>query len=48
MRAGPGLHGASRHQVTALDVDADKVELLRGGGIPIYEPGLPELIAANR
>ena len=36
------------HEVIALDVDADKIELLRGGGVPIYEPGLPELIAANR
>ncbi len=36
------------HEVTALDVDRDKIELLRGGGVPIYEPGLPELIAANR
>jgi UDPglucose 6-dehydrogenase len=36
------------HDVVALDVDAAKVELLRAGGIPIYEPGLAELIAADR
>jgi UDPglucose 6-dehydrogenase len=36
------------HQVVALDVDAEKVEMLQEGGIPIYEPGLAELIAANR
>jgi UDPglucose 6-dehydrogenase len=36
------------HEVTALDVDVEKIDLLRGGGVPIYEPGLPELIAANR
>jgi UDPglucose 6-dehydrogenase len=36
------------HQVVALDVDAEKVEVLRTGGIPIYEPGLAELIAEYR
>jgi UDPglucose 6-dehydrogenase len=36
------------HEVTALDVDVEKVEVLREGGVPIYEPGLPELIGANR
>jgi UDPglucose 6-dehydrogenase len=36
------------HEVLAMDVDAAKVELLRAGGSPIYEPGLTELIAANR
>jgi UDPglucose 6-dehydrogenase len=36
------------HEVLAMDVDAEKVRLLRGGGSPIYEPGLTELIAANR
>ncbi len=36
------------HEVLAMDVDAEKIELLRGGGSPIYEPGLTELIAANR
>jgi UDPglucose 6-dehydrogenase len=36
------------HHVVALDVDADKVKVLRGGGVPIYEPGLAELMAADR
>jgi UDPglucose 6-dehydrogenase len=36
------------HEILAMDVDAEKVELLRQGGSPIYEPGLAELVAANR
>ena len=36
------------HQVVAMDLDAEKIDLLRGGEVPIYEPGLNELIAANR
>ena len=36
------------HDIVAMDVDADKIQLLRDGGVPIYEPGLTELIAANR
>jgi len=36
------------HDVIAMDLDAEKVGLLREGGVPIYEPGLAELIAANR
>ena len=35
------------HRVTALDVDAAKVEMLRAGQVPIYEPGLAELIAGD-
>src|SRR5258707_3171691 len=35
------------HQVTCVDKDGDKVEGLRRGEIPIYEPGLDALVAAN-
>src|SRR4051794_5279998 len=33
--------------VVIMDVDARKIEALRNGKVPIYEPGLNELIAAN-
>ena len=35
------------HEVVCVDKDAGKVETLRSGGIPIYEPGLDEVVAAN-
>ena len=35
------------HRVTVRDVVAEKVEQLRRGEVPIYEPGLEELIARN-
>jgi UDPglucose 6-dehydrogenase len=35
------------HEVVALDIDKAKVDLLKAGGVPIYEPGLTELIAEN-
>ncbi len=35
------------HQVICVDKDAEKVKLLKAGGMPIYEPGLKELVSAN-
>ncbi|MCG3133183.1 MAG: UDP-glucose 6-dehydrogenase TuaD [Planctomycetes bacterium] len=35
------------NQVVCVDVDAAKVEALRAGKIPIYEPGLEELVRRN-
>jgi UDPglucose 6-dehydrogenase len=35
------------HSVTCIDKDAAKVAALRGGAIPIFEPGLDEVVAAN-
>jgi UDPglucose 6-dehydrogenase len=34
-------------QVNCVDKDAEKIERLRRGEIPIYEPGLEELLARN-
>jgi UDPglucose 6-dehydrogenase len=36
------------HQVICIDSDADKVATLNAAGLPIYEPGLQELMARNR
>lgn len=32
------------HEVTCVDVDESKVEIMRQGISPIYEPGLSELM----
>jgi len=36
------------NQVFCLDLDPKKIEILNQGGVPIYEPGLSEMIARNR
>jgi UDPglucose 6-dehydrogenase len=35
------------HHVVCVDNDAAKVKLLQSGGVPIYEPGLEELVKKN-
>lgn len=35
------------HDVFCLDVDQRKIDILNGGGVPIHEPGLDEVVARN-
>ncbi len=35
------------NHVVCLDLDADKIRTLRGGELPIYEPGLQEIVQRN-
>ncbi|HZZ86360.1 MAG TPA: UDP-glucose/GDP-mannose dehydrogenase family protein [Anaeromyxobacteraceae bacterium] len=37
----------SGHQVVCVDKDPRKIEILESGGLPIYEPGLDELVKRN-
>ncbi|MFB6344609.1 MAG: UDP-glucose/GDP-mannose dehydrogenase family protein [bacterium] len=36
------------HDVTAVDIDEERIRTLNSGTVPIYEPGLEELIETNR
>jgi len=35
------------HEVLGVDNDPEKIQVLRSGGVPIYEPGLDALVATN-
>jgi len=35
------------HQVTCVDIDPRKIEMLKSGECPIYEPGLTDLLLRN-
>lgn len=35
------------HEVLGVDVDQDKIDSLRSGEVPFFEPGLPEVLARN-
>ncbi len=35
------------HNVLCIDKDAAKIDMLKSGGIPIYEPGLKEIVTRN-
>ena len=35
------------HQVICIDNDKQKIEMLRSGEVPIYEPGLEQLVQRN-
>ena len=35
------------HQVTCVDVDGPRIDRLRAGEMPIYEPGLEEMVRRN-
>ena len=36
------------HEVTCVDVDENKVKIMKNGDSPIYEPGLSELMKEHK
>ena len=36
------------NEVTCIDIDANKISQLNAGGLPIYEPGLDDMLQRNR
>ena len=40
-------YASTGNTVTMVDADPDKVDMLTSGGVPIYEPGLGELLAES-
>ena len=44
--SGAGLAQVGHH-VVCMDIDTSRVEMLQRGEVPIYEPGLAEMIAEN-
>ena len=35
------------NDVLCVDVDKNKIDMLNNGGVPIYEPGLEDLVSKN-
>ncbi len=35
------------NKVTCIDINEEKIKMLQAGGVPIYEPGLSELLSRN-
>ena len=44
--SGAGL-AEMGNDVLCLDADAEKVRVLEEGGIPVHEPGLPDMVRRN-
>lgn len=43
-----GVLAEAGHNITCVDVDKEKIEKLKDGICPIFEPGLPELLVNNK